>query len=486
MLCAPTYAKYHSLLQVRGGGDAASSTATSAAINGVSSVSTVKQEIISTRQRYLKIAKELGRHVWPKVPPNKQQKDDYDDNAPINNTKKRRKEALTIRYRVILSMLTMLAGKASTIVTPYIFKTLIDVVPTYARSSGIAAATSATATPTIATNNLLPISLPILLLISYGICRSLSSFFREATSVIFSYVAQAAIRSVGRTTFDHVHALDLQYHLNRNTGALSRVLERGSRAISLVLNAMVFSTLPTLIEVGVVMGLLLKKFGWLHALTVLLTIVSYSAYTVFITKWRSSIRKSMIGLENKASGKVSDSLLNYETVKYFNQEMHEGDEYETTLHKYQNAQIKAARSLSALNFGQQAIFSVGLTIIMALTLRNVKAGTATVGDLVLVNGLLFQLSVPLNFIGWVYQETKQAFIDMEAVFELRDTKPQIVDAENAQPYDPVRDGTSISFEELEFGYETTASVTENGASSSFPSSSTPTTVATASADAIQQ
>lgn len=470
-----TYAKYHSLLQVRGGGDAVSSTATSAAINGVSSVSTVKQEIISTRQRYLKIAKELGRHVWPKVPP-KQQKD-YDDDAPINNTKKRRKEALTIRYRVILSMLTMLAGKASTIVTPYIFKALIDVVPTYA-------ATSTTAS-TIATNNLLPISLPILLLISYGICRSISSFFREATSVIFSYVAQAAIRSVGRTTFDHVHALDLQYHLNRNTGALSRVLERGSRAISLVLNAMVFSTLPTLIEVGVVMGLLFKKFGWLHALTVLLTIVSYSAYTVFITKWRSSIRKSMIGLENKASGKVSDSLLNYETVKYFNQEMHEGDEYETTLHKYQNAQIKAARSLSALNFGQQAIFSVGLTIIMALTLRNVKAGTATVGDLVLVNGLLFQLSVPLNFIGWVYQETKQAFIDMEAVFELRDTKPQIADAENAQPYDPVRDGTSISFEELEFGYETTASVTENGASSSFPSS-IPTTVATASADAIQQ
>ena len=142
-----------------------------------------------------------------------------------------------------------------------------------------------------------------------------------------------------------------------------------------------------------------------------MTIVCYSAYTIFITQRRSSIRKEMIGLENKASGKVSDSLLNYETVKYFSNEKHEGQTYETTLLEYQKKALKAARSLSALNFGQNAIFSCGLMIIMYLTLRNIKAGLATVGDLVLVNGLLFQLSVPLNFIGWVYQEVKQAFIE---------------------------------------------------------------------------
>jgi ABC-type transport system involved in Fe-S cluster assembly fused permease/ATPase subunit len=245
----------------------------------------------------------------------------------------------------------------------------------------------------------LPISLPILLLLSYGLCRSLSSFFRETTTAIFAYVAQSAIRSVGRSTFDHVHSLDLQYHLNRNTGALSRVLERGSRSISFALNAMVFNTLPTLLEVAVVAGLMFRKFGAWHSVTVLLTIFFYSAFTIFITQWRSSIRKDMNALENQASGKISDSLLNYETVKYFNNEVHEGQVYERTLHKYQDMALKAASSLSVLNFGQNAIFSIGLTLIMYLTLRDVNKGLATVGDLVLVNGLLFQLSVPLNFIG---------------------------------------------------------------------------------------
>ena len=202
------------------------------------------------------------------------------------------------------------------------------------------------------------------------------------------------------------------------------------------------------------MGIMFKKFGLLEALTVMLTIVLYSTYTILVTSWRSSIRKDMIKLDNKAAGKISDSLLNYETVKYFGNEGHEGRAYESTLLKYQSHALQAARGLSALNFGQNAIFSLGLSTIMYLTLRNVRKGAATVGDLVLVNGLLFQLSVPLNFIGWVYQEVRQALIDMEAMFELRDTRPGLVDAPGAVPFDPERDGTTIEFDGLDFGYRT--------------------------------
>ncbi|KAL7542829.1 hypothetical protein ACHAXR_012408 [Thalassiosira sp. AJA248-18] len=493
------HAKYHALLQVRGGDASPLSTtrqvgatvvlqstaAAATAVNGsCKATATASPQELSTKQRYWRIARELGLHVWPSVPkkegaPKKssssnsaqeevvvQAAENAASTANNNHVVKERKDAIDIRFRLIASIVLMLAGKGVTIATPFIFKMLVDIVPSYV-NSGVAGKTAAAAAATTASSSIianLPIPMPLLLLLSYGICRSLSSLFRESTNAIFASVAQSAIRRFGRSTFDHVHSLDLQYHLERNTGALSRILERGSRSISFALNAMVFNTIPTLVEVGVVTGLMLKRFGMWHALTVLVTIVTYSTFTIAITRWRSAIRKDMIALENKASGKVSDSLLNYETVKYFNNEMHEGRSYETTLHKYQKQALKAARSMAALNFGQNAIFSMGLTLIMYLTLRNVKQGLATVGDLVLVNGLLFQLSVPLNFIGWVYQEVRQAFIDMEAMFELRDTKPEIVDTPNAVEFDPVRDGTTIEFDSLEFGYrESAPSMAENGA-----------------------
>ena len=204
---------------------------------------------------------------------------------------------------------------------------------------------------------------------------------------------------VGRNVFDHVHNLDMNFHLARNTGTLSRILDRGNRSISFVLNAMVFNVVPTTIEVGVVTCLMAYNFGSAHATVVLGTIGAYTAFTVGITQWRTQFRKDMNRLENEASGKVVDSLLNYETVKYFNNEIHEGLRYEESLTGYQKAALRAQSSLSLLNFGQNAIFSVGLTGIMYLTTQQILEGTATVGDLVLVNGLLFQLSIPLNFIG---------------------------------------------------------------------------------------
>jgi len=294
-----------------------------------------------------------------------------------------------------------------------------------------------------------------LLIASYGASRALTSAFQEYRNALFARVAQSAIRSVGRTTFDHVHALDMTFHLNRNTGTLGRIIERGNRSISFTLNALVFQAIPTCVEVTAVTGCMYYNFGGMHASTVLATIVAYVGYTVGITQWRTQFRKDMNKSENEASGRLSDSLLNYETVKYFNNEIHEGQVYESTLRRYQDAALRAQSSLSLLNFGQNAIFTVGLTTIMYFTALDVMRGNATVGDLVLVNGLLFQLSVPLNFIGSVYREVRQALIDMEAMFALRDTKPAFVDKKGAVEYNPATNGTRIEFNDLEFAYSST-------------------------------
>ncbi|KAL3807410.1 hypothetical protein ACHAXA_009472 [Cyclostephanos tholiformis] len=430
----------------------------------------------TTRHRYWRIARELGNHIWPSLPPRPSSRgevawsDDGGNGAAATLAAAARASAITVRARVVASMCLMLAGKAVTISTPFLFKMLVDVVGDGGSGGGrrdIGVVRSALLLSDSTLN------LPVLLLLAYGICRSLSSLLREYTNVVFSHVAQSAIRNFGRSTFDHVHTLDLRYHLDRNTGMLSRVLERGSRSISFALNAMVFNTLPTLVEVLVVSTLMMRRFGTLHAMTVLATIIAYSAYTIRITRWRSSMRKDMISSENAAAGRVSDSLLNYETVKYFNNENHEGSVYERTLGEYQGLALRATSSLSALNFGQNAIFSVGLTLVMYLTLRDVGMGRATVGDLVLVNGLLFQLSVPLNFIGWVYQEVRQAFVDMEAMFQLRDTRPEVVDRPHAVVYDPYSSGTTIEFDGVVFGYETSSP----SASSSSSAEGTATTTA---------
>ena len=433
---------------------------------GASSSSSTKKSDISTddeeqsttlsksTHKNLRIAKELARHVWPSLP-NKSSKthaNDNDDNE--------RKYAMEMRQRVVASVSLMLAGKGVTIATPFMFKALIDTLPMYTQDSTIAAAATnmptyvpETILDTISTSTLLGMpALPAILLLSYGTSRTLSSLFQESRNAIFANVAQSAIRSVGRSTFDHVHSLDLAYHLNKNTGALGRIIERGNRSISFVLNAMVFNTIPTIIEVGVVTGCMGYTFGIGHATTILTTIGAYVGYTIGITQWRTQFRKDMNRLNNEASGRISDSLLNYETVKYFNNEVHEGKTYESTLQKYQTSALQAQSSLALLNFGQSAIFTVGLTTIMYLTAKDVLTGSATVGDLVLVNGLLFQLSVPLNFIGSIYREVQQSFVDMEAMFGLRDTKSAIVDKVDAVEYDSNVDGSMIEFDNLEFAY----------------------------------
>jgi len=328
----------------------------------------------------------------------------------------------------------MIAAKCITVQVPFLFAHLVDTLPSYSHDATTMA------------------WLPLALVVGYGTGRATAAGLQEWRNAVFAHVAQDAIRRVGRGVFDHVHRLDMGFHLERNTGVLSRILDRGNRSISFILNAMVFHAIPTVLEVGVVTGIVAYQFGPAHAGVVLGTVATYTGFTFGITQWRTQFRRDMNRLENEASGKVMDSLLNYETVKYFGNETHEGRRYEESLAGYQNAALKAQSSLSLLNFGQNAIFSAGLMGIMYLTTQQILSGAASVGDLVLVNGLLFQLSIPLNFIGSVYRETRQSFIDMEQMFTLRDTQPALVDSPNAKPYDPHRDGTSITFQNVDFSY----------------------------------
>jgi len=377
----------------------------------------VKSKIFS-RSVQSRIFQTLFSYVWPSESESKE------DKARKN--------------MVLLSLGLMVSGKLVTIQVPYLFKHLVDSMPTQAM---------VLENPELAMSGF-----PLAMVLGYGISRATASGLNEYRNAVFANVAQDAIRKVGRKVFDHVHKLDMQFHLSRNTGQLSRILDRANRSISFTLNAMVFNIVPTTLEVSIVSGLLAYHFGPAHASVVLATIAAYTGFTVGVTTWRTQFRRDMNRLENEASGRVVDSLLNYETVQYFNNTLHEGQRYEKSLRGYQGAALQAQQSLAFLNFGQAAIFSAGLTGIMYLTAQQIMDGTATVGDLVLVNGLLFQLSVPLNFIGSVYREVRQSMIDMEQMFNLLDTEPAIVDKDDAVEFDPLQMSTNLSFQDVKFQY----------------------------------
>lgn len=289
---------------------------------------------------------------------------------------------LPLQMRVVTSFGLLIGAKVVNVQVPLIFKDAVDalsIVPDALHSS----------------------SLPISIVLGYGIAKMTASLFNELRTAVFAKVSQRGVRKASCETFRHLHDLDLKFHLNRNTGALSRAIDRGANAIDFILKAMVFNVVPTIFEIGLVCYILSIKCGVQYSIVTASTISLYVVYTVLVTQWRTRFRREMNALENEANSKAIDSLINYETVKYFNNEALEVKRYDDCLKGYQDAALKTSTSLSALNFGQNFIFSAGLTAIMVLAAKEVTGGTMTVGDIVMVNGLLFQLSFPLNFVGSV-------------------------------------------------------------------------------------
>jgi ATP-binding cassette subfamily B (MDR/TAP) protein 7 len=337
-----------------------------------------------------------------------------------------------LRIRVLVSLSLLIGAKMMSVYVPFMFKYAVDALQIPPETGALT-------------------GIPLAILIGYGIARSTSSLFHELRGMIFSRVVEAGVRDLAQATFRHLHALDLTFHLNRNTGALNQSINRGTRSINFVLSSLAFNVIPTLAELTMVCGILGVQFGWTFSSIAVFTLFSYILFTVAITQWRTKFRKDMNSFESKASSIAFDSLLNYETVKYFNNEQIEAKRYETVLKKYAEMAEKTQSSLSLLNFGQNAIFSVGLSAIMILAARGIVQGTMTVGDLVMVNGLLFQLSVPLNFVGSVYREIRQALVDMGTMVGLLNIQPLIKDDQNAKQLE--LNGGEIKFQNVDFSFK---------------------------------
>ncbi len=293
--------------------------------------------------------------------------------------------------------------------------------------------------------------LPLALLLGYGALRLASSLFNELRDSVFARVRHGAMRQVSTRVLEQLHRLSLRYHLERKTGGISRDLERGARSVSSLLNYMAFSILPTLVEVTLIAGILLRDYDPWFAVITFASVVVYILFTLKITEWRMKYRVSMNASDSQANTQAVDSLINYETVKYFGNEAHELRRYNQSLERWEDSAVKSQTSMSALNVGQSGIIAAGVTLIMILAARGVVAGTLTIGDLVLINAFLLQLFIPLNFLGIVYSQLKHAIADMRAMFEVMELEPEIRDRKDATTLE-VGDG-EVRFEQVDFAYD---------------------------------
>jgi ATP-binding cassette, subfamily B, heavy metal transporter len=342
---------------------------------------------------------------------------------------------MAYRGRVALALSCLVAAKLANVGVPLVLKQIVDhVTPTTAMGQAV-----------------LPLTLPLSLLLAYGALRLSTTAFTEMREYLFAKVTQRAVRTIALKTFRHLHALSLRFHLARQTGGLTRDVERGTRGISSLIGYTLFSILPTLIEIVLVSAILVARYDlWFVGIT-LSALVIYIAFTVSITEWRTNFRRQMNELDSKANTRAVDSLLNYETVKYFNNEEFEAGRYDDSLQRWERAAVKSQTSLSLLNIGQSAIVAIAVTLIMWRATLGVVNHTMTIGDLVLVNAFMIQLYIPLNFLGVIYREIKQALADMERMFELIEINTEVNDAPGAAPLRAV--AGEVRFEHVDFGYD---------------------------------
>lgn len=295
------------------------------------------------------------------------------------------------------------------------------------------------------------LTVPVALLFGYGALRLASTVFSDMRDIVFAKVTQRAIRRVGLEVFKHLHSLSLRFHLERQTGGVSRDIERGARGISSLIHLSLFSVLPTLIEISLVAGILFAKFDWIYAAITLVVLVIYIALTVSITEWRTKLRRQMNEMDSQANTKAIDSLLNYETVKYFGNEEFEAKRYDASLQNWEVAAVKNQTSLGMLNAAQAAIIAIGVTIMLMRASAGVVAGKLTVGDLVMINAFLIQMFIPLNFLGVMYREIKQSLTDIERLFKLLHVNREVADAPDAKALQI--SGGAVCFENVRFGYD---------------------------------
>ena len=336
---------------------------------------------------------------------------------------------LEYKGRVALALACLITAKLANVGVPLVMKEVVD------RLEGAVAI----------------VAVPVALLATYGILRFSTTMFGELRDVLFVPVTQRAIRRLALGVFRHLHSLSLRFHLERQTGGMTRDIERGTRGISTLLSYLVFSILPVILEFSLVAVVLLAKFDWRFAAVTFGAVIVYIAFTVAVTEWRMAIRRQANELDSKANTRAIDSLLNYETVKYFGNEEFEARRYDENLRKYESAAVKNEASLGVLNIGQSFIIAVAVTLLMLLVAQGVAQKAFTLGDLVLVNGLLIQLYIPLNFLGMVYREIKQALMDMERMFRLLTEHREIEDTPGAP--DVPAGPANVEFHHVDFHYE---------------------------------
>ncbi len=339
-----------------------------------------------------------------------------------------------LRFRVIAALSLLVAAKLVGVYVPFLFKDAVDAltpVSEHGTETGL-------------------IVVPVALIVSYGLARVLTLLFGELRDAVFVKVGQHAMRQIALNTFRHLHQLSLRYHMDRKTGGLSRIIERGTRGIDFLLRFMLFNILPTLLEIVLITTIFWVKFSFAYAAVTFVCLVSYIYFTTAVTDWRLKFRREMNDQDTKANTKAIDSLLNYETVKYFTNEAYESDRYDVALAKYESAAVRSQLSLTLLNVGQGIIISFGLVVVLWLAAKGVVAGNLTIGEFVMVNGLLIQIYMPLNFLGFVYREIKQSLTDMEKMLDVISTHADVEDVEGALPLKV--SGGAVSFQNICFEY----------------------------------